>query len=206
MPPYKPSSFHHRRKAQIQGKKEKKKTSRERETVACRPWTSVSVSVRLSPSSLWLWRSCWRKQRREEKGRHWTTPGNLYNNRLGSQGSPIDGNLVGTTRFTSRTSGASKLRCRFTQQPMGERVPYLLGSGSSLRSHCWWELSGLQIPTPGLPETPARAKKCQCNLDRWYSDIANSWPKKMENENNNNKYYIILYNPPLFKKVLCKPS
>lgn len=110
------------------------------------------------------------------------------------QGSAIDGNLVGTTRLGSRTSGASKLRCRSMQQPMGEWVPYLLGSGSSLRSHCWVPCAPFVDGNSrcfrsrhlGCPRHRHVPKKCQCHLDRWYSDIANSWPKKMENENNNN--------------------
>jgi len=123
MPPKKQTNFNQKKKTKIKPgkKKKKKKTSRERETVACRPWTSVSVSVRLSPSSLWLWRSCWRKQRREEEQGRETAPHRTTCATGGeAKGSPIDGNLVGTTRFGSRTSGASKLRCRSMQQPMGE--------------------------------------------------------------------------------------
>jgi hypothetical protein len=50
-------------------------------------------------------------------------------------------------------------------------------------------LGGLQIPTPGLPETPARAQK-KANVTwtggTWILQIPD--PKKMENENNNNNY------------------
>jgi hypothetical protein len=97
-----------------------------------------------------------------------------------AKGSPIDGNLVGTTRFGSRTSGASKLRCRSMQQPMGERVPYLLGSGSSLRSHCRVPFDdgnsrGFRSRHLGCHETPARAKKiANVNWTGGYWDIANS--------------------------------